>query len=64
FGSRNSIVPGDVIVGLNGKEVDSVARLLALLEDCKPNEVVHLKVWRDGKRIEVPIHLRSGEDDN
>jgi S1-C subfamily serine protease len=63
-GSRNSIIPGDVIVELNGKEVDSVARLLARLDDCKPGDVVQLTVWRDGKRIRVPVTLRSGEDDN
>src|SRR6185503_1232783 len=38
IGRRNAIYPGDVIVGLNGKPVDSVARLLALLDDCRPGE--------------------------
>jgi S1-C subfamily serine protease len=64
FGRRNAIYPGDVIVGLNGQTVDSVARLLALLDDCKPGQVVQLTVWRDGKEFRVPITLRSGEDDN
>jgi S1-C subfamily serine protease len=53
-----------VIVGLNGKPVDSVARLLALLDDSRPGEVVELTVWREGKEIRVPVTLRSGEDDN
>jgi S1-C subfamily serine protease len=61
---RNRIVPGDVIVAINGKEVDSVARLVARLDDCKPGEVVQLTVWRDGQRIRKPVTLRSGEDDN
>ncbi len=64
FGRRNSIYAGDVIVALNGKPVDSVARLLALLDDCKPGQVVQLKVWRDGKELQAPVTLRSGEDDN
>jgi len=64
FGRRNAIYPGDVIVALNGKNVDSVARLLALLDDLKPGDVVQLTVWREGKRIRVPVTLRSGEDDN
>jgi S1-C subfamily serine protease len=64
FGRRSAIYAGDVIVALNGKTVDNVARLLALLDDCKPGEVVHLTVWRDGKKIRVPVTLRSGEDDN
>lgn len=64
FGRRNAIYAGDVIVALNGKAVDSVARLLALLDDCKPGEVVQLTVWRDGKQMRVAVTLRSGEDDN
>ena len=64
FGRRNAIYAGDVIIALNGKPVDSVARLLALLDDCQPGQVVKLKVWRDGKEILVPVTLRSGEDDN
>jgi S1-C subfamily serine protease len=64
IGRRNAIYPGDVIVALNGKPVDSVARLLALLDDCRPGEVVQLTVWRDGKEIPVSVTLRSGEDDN
>jgi S1-C subfamily serine protease len=63
-GRRNSIVPGDVIVAIDGKDIDSVARLLALLDDHKAGEVVQLTVWREGKQIHVPITLRSGEDDN
>jgi S1-C subfamily serine protease len=64
LGRRSAIYAGDVIVALNGKPVDSVARLLALLDDCKPGEVVQLTVWRDGKKIRVAVTLRSGEDDN
>ena len=64
FGRRNAIYPGDVITALNGKTVDSVARLLALLDDCKPGETVQLTLWREGKEIRVPVTLRSGEDDN
>ena len=64
IGRRNTIYPGDVIVALDGKDVDSGARLLALLDDHKAGEVVQLTVWRDGKKIQVPVTLRSGEDDN
>jgi len=64
FGRRNAVYPGDVIVALNDKPVDSVGRLFARLDDCKPGEVVNLTVWRDGKKLRVPVTLRSGEDDN
>jgi len=64
FGRRNAIFPGDVITALNDKPIDSVGRLFARLDDCKPGDVVQLTVWRDGKKIRVPATLRSGEDDN
>ena len=64
FGRRNAIFPGDVIIALNDKPIDSVGRLFARLDDCKPGDVVQLTVWRDGKKIRVPATLRSGEDDN
>jgi S1-C subfamily serine protease len=64
MGGRNTIYTGDVIVGLDGKDVDSVARLLALLDDHKAGDVVQVTVWREGKKIHLPVTLRSGEDDN
>ena len=61
-GSRDSITPGDVIVAVNGKAVDSAARLAALLDDYKVGEVVKLTVWREGKKIQVSAMLQSGEE--
>jgi S1-C subfamily serine protease len=57
---RNSIVPGDVIIAVNGKEVDSGALLSARLDDFKPGDTVRLKVWRDGKEIELSAQLQQG----
>ena len=64
FGLRDSIVPGDVIVALDGKNVDRWRGCSPRLDDHKAGDVVQLTVWRNGKRIQVPVTLRSGEDDN
>ena len=61
MGARDSIIPGDVIVGINGSEVDSVARLRALLDDFKPGDQVKLKVWRNGKTLDVVAVLETSE---
>ena len=61
FGARDSIIPGDVIVGVNGSEVDSVARLRSLLDDFKPGDPVKLKVWRNGKIVVIPAVLETSE---
>jgi S1-C subfamily serine protease len=60
-GARGSIVPGDVIVGIDGKAVDSGALLAARLDDYKPGDTVKLRVWREGKEIDVAAELQQGE---
>jgi S1-C subfamily serine protease len=62
-GPRDSIIPGDVILGIDGKEVDSVARLLARLDDYNAGDTVKLTVWRDGEEVQVPVTLHSGAAD-
>jgi S1-C subfamily serine protease len=63
-GPRGRVIPGDVITAINGKPVDSVARLLAVLDDYKPGTTVKLSVWRDGKTIVVPATLQVGDFEN
>jgi len=60
-GPRDSVTPGDVIVAVNGKDVDSAARLAARLDDFKIGEIIKLTVWRDGKKIQLSAALQSGE---
>jgi S1-C subfamily serine protease len=61
-GPRDSMIPGDVIVAIDGKEVESVGRLLARLDDYKAGDTVKLTVWREGKRIEISTVLQAAED--
>ena len=57
---RGDIVPGDVILAVDGKSVDSVSALLGLLDDYSVGDRVTLKVWRDGSELEVPVVLQAG----
>lgn len=50
----------DVIVSVNGKHVDSVARLLVTLDDYRVGDTVRLGVQREGKHIEIPVTLQAG----
>ena len=54
------IVPGDIIVAVNGQTVDSVARLTSRLDDHDVGTSVTLTVLRDGTRMEVRVRLQSG----
>jgi S1-C subfamily serine protease len=58
---RAGLVPGDVIVALDGTMVDSPATLTALLTRHHPGDVVRL-TWVDplGQRQSAPVQLASG----
>ena len=60
-GPRGRVTPGDVITAINGKPIDSVARLLAVLDDYKPGTTVKVSLWREGKTFVVPATLQVGE---
>ena len=54
------IVPGDIIVAVDGKPVDNVARLLARLDDYHVGDSVRLTLLRDGRRTDVTVTLQAG----
>jgi S1-C subfamily serine protease len=60
-GGRGTVIPGDVITAVDGKKVDSVARLLAILDDYRVGSTVRLTVWRGGETVEIPVTLQSGD---
>lgn len=57
---NGSIVPGDIITAVEGKPVESVGKLAALLDDYRVGDKVRLAVMRNGKSREVQVILQSG----
>ena len=55
-----SLVPGDIIVAIQGEPVDSVGRLIGRLDDFKVGDAVRLTVLRGGAKIEVRVTLQAG----
>ena len=62
LGARNLIVPGDVILSVEGKEVATSAQLAAILDDYKVGDEVRLQVWREGKRVQLQAQLKTTRD--
>jgi S1-C subfamily serine protease len=58
--NNRSIVPGDVIVAVDGTSVDSVARLLGRLDEHRVGDVVTLTILRDGQKSDVKVTLQEG----
>jgi S1-C subfamily serine protease len=61
MGERNFIVPGDVILSVEGKEVASSAQLAAILDDYKIGDQVRVEVWREGRHVQLQARLASGD---
>jgi S1-C subfamily serine protease len=53
---------GDVIVSLNGKQIESVSRLLATLDDYRIGNIVRLGVKRGNQLIEIPVRLQAARE--
>ncbi|MBS0567279.1 MAG: Do family serine endopeptidase [Proteobacteria bacterium] len=52
---KAGIQPGDVIVAYNGQSIDRSSDLPLLVGNTKPGATANLKVFRDGKTIDVPV---------
>jgi S1-C subfamily serine protease len=57
--SDGTILPGDVILAVEARPVDSVARLTGRLDDHAVGDTVRLTVLRDGSRIDIPVRLQA-----
>ncbi|MCS6786288.1 MAG: trypsin-like peptidase domain-containing protein [Thiobacillaceae bacterium] len=49
--------PGDVIVAIEGRKIDSVSALLARMDDFRTGERVRLKLLREGQPLELSVEL-------
>ncbi|SFG84255.1 S1C family serine protease [Neptunomonas qingdaonensis] len=59
--ARNSaILPRDIIINLNGREISSVAQLLSALDDYKVGDVVTLQIQREDNIRQVDVKLQAG----
>lgn len=54
------IIPGDLIIAIDGKPVRDVASLLARLDDYQVGNVVELSIEREGRILDVEIELQPG----
>jgi serine protease Do len=56
-GARAGLKPGDIIIARDGRPVPNAGAFRNGIADTGPGKSVKLDVWRDGKRIEVPLTL-------
>ena len=46
---------GDVVLGVNGKEIDQLSELTSAIAGMKPGTHARLQVWRDGGRQDIDV---------
>ena len=51
----------DIVLGVDGKKVETLDELLTAVEQHKPGDEAVLKVWRDGKLLDVPVKLAESK---
>jgi S1-C subfamily serine protease len=59
-GLRELRIGGDVIVGVNGEQVNTRSDLNLLLNRARPGEAVTLTVVRGGRKMDVRVTLGEG----
>jgi S1-C subfamily serine protease len=55
------VIPGDIVLAVNGKPVDGMDKLAALLDDQRVGDTVRLTVVRQGQQREVAARLQAGD---
>lgn len=58
---RAGVRPGDVIVAVDGKEVESARDVTRPIAAAAPGTTVPLTVWRDGQEKELKVTVRASE---
>jgi Zn-dependent M28 family amino/carboxypeptidase len=55
------IAKGDVIVAWNGEALEGAGPMMAKLRGHKAGDVVKVKVWREGKELELDVTLKAAK---
>ncbi len=58
--AQGNIVPGDIILGVAERTVDSIPALLGALDDRRIGDRVKVRVWRSGREMEIAVKLEAG----
>ena len=50
---------GDVVLGVNGKDIDQISQLPSAIAGIKPGTVARLQVWRNGSRQDINVTVEE-----
>lgn len=61
---KAGILPGDVILKVDGRDVKNSTELPRIITAMPPGQKAHLTLWREGKAKEVTVTIAEIEDEN
>ena len=62
YNSTTIYLGGDVIIGVNGISVTSLADYYSILESTKPGDTITLNILRNNKEMNLTIQLDQDQD--
>ncbi|GAB4348520.1 MAG: trypsin-like peptidase domain-containing protein [Gammaproteobacteria bacterium] len=57
---NGQVIPGDLILGIDGKPVETVGQLLSRLDEYRVGDRVSLRIWRAGRETTLDVMLQGG----
>jgi serine protease Do len=60
---KAGVKPGDIIIGVNGQNIDHYGELSLLISNMHPGTDVHLSVWRERKAQDLNVKIALVSDD-
>ena len=60
---KAGVLPGDVIVAVEGRPIRSSASLQERIASFRPGDKVNITLWRDGESIDKTITLRNKDNE-
>jgi hypothetical protein len=59
--SDAGIQKGDILLSWDGEDLEGTGAMMAKLRAHKPGDIAKVKIWRDGKEMEVDVTLRAAK---
>jgi serine protease Do len=62
--AKAGLTSGDIILGINGKAIDSSGELPVIVANIAPGETAALNVWRQGNERRIDVKIGRKDDEN
>ncbi len=58
-GEKAGLKANDIIVGVNGKKIETLKQYSDKLKECQPGDIINLEILRNGKKKKIKLKLEA-----